>query len=111
MADGQMVRGIEDTAFARGYHLIAGNSDADARHVQGLLATIADPSRRGPGDLSTTIFRTHDMVAIGAIRAIYDAGLDIPRAIDRALFGSARRGERRQAVRETVSQFAAAVTS
>jgi DNA-binding LacI/PurR family transcriptional regulator len=53
---GQMVRGMEDAAFSRGYDLIIGNSDADARkdlsylrvfrrrRVDGILATIADPS-------------------------------------------------------------------
>jgi DNA-binding LacI/PurR family transcriptional regulator len=54
---GQMVRGMEDAAFSRGYDLIIGNSDADARkdlsylrvfrrrRVDGILATISDPSR------------------------------------------------------------------
>ena len=54
---GQLVRGMEDAAFSRGYDLIIGNSDADAlkdhsylrvfhrRRVDGILATIADPSR------------------------------------------------------------------
>ena len=54
---GQLVRGIEDAAFSRGYDLIIGNSDADAlkdrsylrvfhrRRVDGILATIADSSR------------------------------------------------------------------
>lgn len=52
----QLVRGMEDAAFSRGYDLIIGNSDADARkdlcylgvfrrrRVDGILATIADPS-------------------------------------------------------------------
>ncbi len=56
----QMVRGMEDAAFGRGYDLIIGNSDADPakdlsylrvfrrRRVDGILASIADPSR---GDL------------------------------------------------------------
>lgn len=56
---GQMVRGMEDAAFSRGYDLIIGNSDADHRKdlsylrvfrrrgVDGILATIADPSRGG----------------------------------------------------------------
>jgi LacI family transcriptional regulator len=54
---GQLVRGMEDAAFSRGYDLIIGNSDADAlkdisylrvfhrRRVDGILATIADSSR------------------------------------------------------------------
>jgi LacI family transcriptional regulator len=54
---GQMVRGMEDASFSRGYDLIIGNSDADAlkdlsylrvfrrRRVDGILATISDPSR------------------------------------------------------------------
>jgi LacI family transcriptional regulator len=58
---GQLVRGIEDAAFSRGYDLIIGNSDADAakdssylrvfhrRHVDGILATVADPSRHDLG--------------------------------------------------------------
>jgi LacI family transcriptional regulator len=53
---GQMVRGMEDAAFSRGYDLIIGNSDADTlkdlsylrvfrrRRVDGILATISDPS-------------------------------------------------------------------
>jgi len=57
---GQLVRGVEDAAFSRGYDLIIGNSDADAvrdtsylrvfrqRRVDGILATVADSSR---GDL------------------------------------------------------------
>jgi LacI family transcriptional regulator len=54
---GQLVRGMEDAAFARGYDLIIGNSDADPakdvsylrmfrrRRVDGILASISDPSR------------------------------------------------------------------
>jgi len=54
---GQMVRGMEDAAFSRGYDLIIGNSDADHRKdlsylrvfrrraVDGILASVADPSR------------------------------------------------------------------
>ncbi|MGO9310552.1 MAG: LacI family DNA-binding transcriptional regulator [Spirochaetia bacterium] len=53
---GQLVRGMEDAAFARGYDLIIGNTDADPRkdlsylgvfrrrRVDGILASIADPS-------------------------------------------------------------------
>jgi LacI family transcriptional regulator len=56
----QLVRGMEDAAFSQGYDIIIGNSDADAvkddsylrvfsrRRVDGILATIADPSK---GDL------------------------------------------------------------
>lgn len=58
---GQLVRGMEDAAFARGYDLIIGNSDADARkdlsylgvfrrrRVDGILATIADSSQDNLG--------------------------------------------------------------
>ncbi len=58
---GQLVRGIEDAAFSSGYDLIIGNSDADARkdhsylrvfsrrRVDGILATIADPSKNDLG--------------------------------------------------------------
>jgi len=53
---GQLVRGVSDTAYAGGYEVIIGNSDADPkkdisylrvfsrRRVDGILATIADPS-------------------------------------------------------------------
>ncbi|HTZ52217.1 MAG TPA: LacI family DNA-binding transcriptional regulator [Spirochaetia bacterium] len=54
---GQMVRGMDDAAFSRGYDLVIGNSDADHRKdlsylrvfrrraVDGILASVADPSR------------------------------------------------------------------
>ena len=57
----QLVRGIEDAAFSRGYDLIIGNSDADAgkdvsylrifsrRRVDGILATISDSAREDLG--------------------------------------------------------------
>ena len=53
---GQLVRGIEDAAFALGYDLIGGNSDSDhekellclrtfsRKHVDGILATVSQPS-------------------------------------------------------------------
>jgi DNA-binding LacI/PurR family transcriptional regulator len=56
---GQMVRGMEDAAFSRGYDLVIGNSDADYRKdlsylrvfrrraVDGILASVADPARGG----------------------------------------------------------------
>jgi DNA-binding LacI/PurR family transcriptional regulator len=54
---GQLVRGIEDAAFTRGYDLIGGNSDAahekdlmylrtfSRKRVDGILATVSYPSR------------------------------------------------------------------